>query len=846
MRSARATNAIPIPGYRLLEPLGSGGFGEVWKCEAPGGLCKAIKFVYGNSGGLDASGLPAEEELRAIQRIKSIRHPFILSLDRVEVIDGDLVVVMELADHSLHDLLAACRQVGQPGIPRDELVSYLREAAEALDVMNAQYDLQHLDVKPRNLFLVSNHVKVADFGLVNSLGGKGLSALPLGAITPLYAAPEACAGSLSRHCDQYSLAIVYQELLTGTLPFTGQNARQLLLQHAQAEPNLSPLPEADRPVVARALAKDPEQRYASCTDFVRALQEAQPGAAVPAADRAGQEREPAPGLRETPTGSGVSADTPTPYTRAPELRLDWDDPEAATEILTPAPGPRAAGAPPVRLPGYRFLGRVRTDPVAEVWRVHAPDSRKRLLKLLYGFARPGTGSEKEAIDRLMTLYHPGLAPLEIVHHDPGRLAVVTDLVEMTLWDQFQACQCRGLPGIPRAELLGYLRSAAAVLDYYAQQHGLQHLGLNPRTLLLERDRLLLADFGLTALLWAPAGQAVGELNSRYSAPELFDQGVGPGCDQYSLALIYQEMLAGQHPFLGRARGQGKPDLAPLSETDREIIARALDRDPARRWESCTRLIRRLQAAGPAAESQPDESEPLSVKPLLTELIAAAAVHSQLQQGGAAPAGHGGEVLQYRYRPALPREALRPRLDQLRRQWNGQLVRDTEDVYTFQVLRSLSFWQRCTGRQAGLEVQLQLPPAAPENPAEAVLLLRPFGCSKGQGAQLLQAIGPLLLESTGTCLEAPAERRVQERLPWPHSLQVRFVLSDRRLGEPLACGGKDISLIGIGFYTPADLPSRQVCLDLQTPFHGATVRVPARIVRVRSCADGGHEVGAAFS
>ncbi len=49
----REPSAEPIPGYRLIEPLGSGGFGEVWKCEAPGGLFKAIKFVYGNLNSLD-------------------------------------------------------------------------------------------------------------------------------------------------------------------------------------------------------------------------------------------------------------------------------------------------------------------------------------------------------------------------------------------------------------------------------------------------------------------------------------------------------------------------------------------------------------------------------------------------------------------------------------------------------------------------------------------------------------------------------------------------------------------------------------------------------------------------
>src|SRR5262249_6176820 len=72
----------PIPGYRLIEPLGSGGFGEVWKCEAPGGLFKAIKFVYGNLNSLDVEGARAEQERTALTRVKEVRHPFVLSLER--------------------------------------------------------------------------------------------------------------------------------------------------------------------------------------------------------------------------------------------------------------------------------------------------------------------------------------------------------------------------------------------------------------------------------------------------------------------------------------------------------------------------------------------------------------------------------------------------------------------------------------------------------------------------------------------------------------------------------------------------------------------------------------------
>ncbi len=304
------SHAEPIPGYRLIERIGGGGFGEVWKAEAPGGLFKAIKFVFGDLAAAGDNGQRAEQELKALSRVKTVRHPYILSLERYDIIEGQLIIVMELADRNLWDRFKECRAQGLPGIPRDELLAYMEESAEALDLMNQEYQLQHLDIKPQNIFLVHQHVKVADFGLVKDL--EGMQASVTGGVTPVYAAPETFDGWVSRYSDQYSLAIVYQELLTGQRPFNGNNVRQLILQHLQSPPNLSPLPPAEQPVIGRALAKKPDDRHPNCRDLVKALR---------AAERAG----PAATSRPASDPFGFSAEFNSLGIPALGLPTDQDD-----------------------------------------------------------------------------------------------------------------------------------------------------------------------------------------------------------------------------------------------------------------------------------------------------------------------------------------------------------------------------------------------------------------------------------------------------------------------------------------------------------------------------------------
>jgi serine/threonine protein kinase len=252
--------ARPLADYQLLYLLGKGGFSEVWKATGPGGYLVALKFVRLADRGSSA-------ELRALDLMKDIRHPHLLGLFGAWKQDDRLIIAMELGDRTLMDRLKEAQRQGLPGIPRHELLEYMSEAARGIDHLN-NLNIQHRDIKPQNLLLVGTGVKVADFGLAKLL--ENSSASNTVAITPAYAAPEFLQGGTCPQSDQYALAVTYCHLRGGRMPFSGE-PMQVLTGHLQQPPDLTMLPEAERAIVGRALAKNPAERWPNCRAFVDAL-----------------------------------------------------------------------------------------------------------------------------------------------------------------------------------------------------------------------------------------------------------------------------------------------------------------------------------------------------------------------------------------------------------------------------------------------------------------------------------------------------------------------------------------------------------------------------------------------
>ncbi len=348
---------------------------------------------------------------------------------------NQLIIAMGLGEMSLYDRLDQCIQNGEEGIPPQELLGYMEDAARAIDFLNSpRHDLgagpvaiQHCDIKPQNILIVGTAAHVCDFGLARVLDNVRATTA---AGSPAYAAPELFAESQpSSTTDQYSLAISYIELRTGKLPF-GEDAPPLevIMAHIDGKLSLATLPSCEQPVVRRAVARQPEDRYASATEMVRELRFAIEGRAA---------------------GSGY-------------VLVETDQ-----EIA----------------PGYRLIECIERGDLQETWVAVAPGGKRVTVQVL-DLLKADQPLDLEALHALQQLEHTHVTEIhafwlidergaiipgdgaEVQHAgQPAKIVIAHSRATKNLRDRLGECRDDKHAGIPLEELLGYLRDAATAVDF---------------------------------------------------------------------------------------------------------------------------------------------------------------------------------------------------------------------------------------------------------------------------------------------------------------------------------------------------------------------------------------------
>ena len=264
-------------GYAILQRLGSGAMGEVYLAEHPRLPRRDALKVLAQQVSDDPTY--RERFNREAQNAATLSHPNIVAVyDRGEY-EGQLWISMAYIEGT--DAGRLLQERYRKGMPPDEVVQIVAAVADALDYAH-QRQLLHRDVKPANILLAELdsggwRAMLADFGIARRVDDStSLSQTNMAVGTVAYAAPEQLMGlKLDGRADQYSLAATAFELLTGTHLYLDRNPAVVISQHVSAPP-----PEiADRkpelsglgPVLSKALAKSPGDRYDTCMDFANAL-----------------------------------------------------------------------------------------------------------------------------------------------------------------------------------------------------------------------------------------------------------------------------------------------------------------------------------------------------------------------------------------------------------------------------------------------------------------------------------------------------------------------------------------------------------------------------------------------
>ena len=248
MKYAYSGGEKPLEGYTIKCGIGRGGFGEVYFATSDAGKEVALKHIQRN---LDI-------ELRGVKQCLNLKHPNLVDLYDIKYDDhGEAWVVMEyVAGDSLKDLI----ENHPNGLSKEEALKWFSGVISGTAYLHSQ-GLVHRDIKPGNLFIDDGIVKIGDYGLSKFISCSRRSGQTESVGTFHYMAPEIGQGRYGREIDIYALGIILHEMLSGHVPFDGETSQEIIMKHLTASPDLSKVPAEFRPIIQKALEKDPAKRY---------------------------------------------------------------------------------------------------------------------------------------------------------------------------------------------------------------------------------------------------------------------------------------------------------------------------------------------------------------------------------------------------------------------------------------------------------------------------------------------------------------------------------------------------------------------------------------------------------
>ncbi|HSC90024.1 MAG TPA: Stk1 family PASTA domain-containing Ser/Thr kinase [Gaiellaceae bacterium] len=312
--------------YRILKRIGSGGMADVYLAEDEVlGRRVAIKILNERHAGDEQF---IERFRREAQSAASLSHPNVVAIyDRGEA-EGTYYIAMELLDgRNIKELIVA----RGPAPPRI-VVEYTRQILAAL-AYSHRHSIVHRDIKPHNVVVdADGRVKVTDFGIAR---GGSSQMTEVGSIvgTAQYLSPEQARGEpVDARSDLYSLGVVMYELLTGTVPFTGDSPVEIAMKHLSATPQppserREGMPEELDLVVMRALAKNPTERYQSAEEMDADLERIQRGLGVsPRTAEAATAVIAAPSAMPTMVSRAPTEVKPAAGATPPPVYYDYEEP----------------------------------------------------------------------------------------------------------------------------------------------------------------------------------------------------------------------------------------------------------------------------------------------------------------------------------------------------------------------------------------------------------------------------------------------------------------------------------------------------------------------------------------